>query len=65
MFDAPFGERIALVLGNEGSGVTDALLAVSPVHVTVPMPGAFESLNVAAAAAVCLYERVRRRSGAR
>jgi RNA methyltransferase, TrmH family len=65
VFDAPFPDRIAIALGNEGTGVTDALLAAAPVHVTVPMPGRFESLNVAAAAAVCLYECVRQRGGAR
>ena len=62
VFHAPLRDRIALVLGNEGAGISPAMLGASSVHLTVPMPGAFESLNVAAAAAVCLYECVRQRT---
>ncbi|RQW28964.1 RNA methyltransferase [Rhodobacteraceae bacterium CH30] len=50
---------IALVLGNEGSGVSDALVSLSDVRVRIPMPGHAESLNVAMAATICLFERVR------
>lgn len=48
----------AFAFGNEGAGLGDALLSVCQPF-TVPMPGRTESLNVAAAAAVCLFERVR------
>ncbi|HSM22600.1 MAG TPA: RNA methyltransferase [Rubrivivax sp.] len=51
----------AWVLGHEGQGVADALLARCALRVRIPQPGGEESLNVAAAAAVCLYESVRRR----
>jgi TrmH family RNA methyltransferase len=50
---------VALVLGNEGGGISDDLLAAAHAVVAIPMPGKAESLNVAAAAAVCLFERVR------
>ena len=49
------------VLGHEGQGVSAALLARCAMQVRIPQPGGEESLNVAAAAAVCLYESARRR----
>jgi TrmH family RNA methyltransferase len=56
---------VALVLGNEGGGISDDLLAAAHAVVAIPMPGKTESLNVAAAAAVCLFERVRQMAQAR
>lgn len=50
---------IALVFGNEGVGLSDAMLQVITDEINIPMPGGTESLNVAAAAAVCFFERVR------
>ncbi|MDT8390364.1 MAG: RNA methyltransferase [Lentisphaeria bacterium] len=47
----------ALVIGNEANGVTD--IPGAPV-VTIPMPGEAESLNASQAAAMLLYEAVRR-----
>jgi tRNA(Leu) C34 or U34 (ribose-2'-O)-methylase TrmL len=43
----------AWVLGHEGQGVSTSLLAACRLHVRIPQPGGEESLNVAAAAAVC------------
>lgn len=51
----------AWVLGHEGQGVDDHLLHRAALAVRIPQPGGQESLNVAAAAAVCLYESARRR----
>jgi RNA methyltransferase, TrmH family len=51
---------LALAVGNEGSGLSEALRNAADVRVTIPMPGATESLNVASAAAVALFECVRR-----
>jgi TrmH family RNA methyltransferase len=62
LFDAPLGKRIALAVGNEGAGLSPALAALATQRVTIPMPGGVESLNVAAAAAICLFECVRRRT---
>lgn len=50
---------IAFVFGNEGVGLSDAVLQASGEQVTIPMPGGTESLNAAAAAVVCFFERVR------
>ena len=52
---------LAWVFGNEGSGVSAALSAAAAAQVRIPMPGKTESLNVAAAAAICLFEQVRQR----
>ena len=51
---------LALAIGNEGSGLSAALRAAADISVTIPMPGGTESLNAAAAAAVALFECVRR-----
>jgi TrmH family RNA methyltransferase len=61
LFAAALGGRIALAVGNEGAGVSPALAAQATLRVTIPMPGGTESLNAAAAAAVCLFECVRQR----
>jgi TrmH family RNA methyltransferase len=50
----------AWVLGHEGQGVAPALLARCALQVRIPQPGGEESLNVAAAAAICLYESATR-----
>ena len=54
----------AWVFGNEGQGIDAALLERCVLAVRIPQPGGEESLNAAAAAAICLYESQRRRSGA-
>jgi TrmH family RNA methyltransferase len=54
--------RVAVAIGNEGAGLSPALAATATLPVTIPMPGGMESLNAAAAAAVCLFECVRQRS---
>jgi len=50
---------VAFIIGNEGAGLSDALIGAANSKVTIPMPGRAESLNAAAAAAICLFERVR------
>lgn len=50
----------AWVLGHEGQGIDEALLRRCALTVRIPQPGGEESLNVAAAAAICLYESARR-----
>jgi len=53
--------RLAIAIGNEGAGLSAALLDEADARITIPMPGGAESLNAAAAAAVVLFECVRRR----
>ncbi|MBZ8140589.1 rRNA methyltransferase [Rubrivivax gelatinosus] len=52
--------RCAWVLGHEGQGVAASLQARCALAVRIPQPGGEESLNVAAAAAICLYESAAR-----
>ena len=60
--EAPLPWPCAWVLGHEGQGVSARLMRRCAQSVRIPQPGGEESLNVAAAAAVCLYESARRRS---
>lgn len=50
---------VALLAGNEGAGLSGGLLAAANIQIRIPMPGRIESLNVAAATSICLFERVR------
>ena len=52
---------VGWIFGAEGGGPSPRALAVSRGRVRIPTSASVESLNVAAAAAVCLFERVRRR----
>ncbi len=54
-FAASAPERVALVLGGEGAGLSDRALAVADTIVTIPMRHGIDSLNVAATAAVAMY----------
>lgn len=47
---------VALLVGEEASGLGEELIAAADVTVTVPMPGGTESLNVAAVASILVYE---------
>ena len=47
---------VALLMGNEGSGLPTDILAETDVTTTIPMDGRAESLNVAVAAGICCYE---------
>lgn len=53
---------VAWLFGNEGSGVSKELLALEVQKVIIPQNPQVESLNVAAATAVCLFEQVRQQS---
>jgi TrmH family RNA methyltransferase len=58
---APLGEPVALVFGNEAHGLPAEVAADLDLVVRVPLAGRAESLNLAAAAAVLLYEATRPR----
>lgn len=59
LFDIDMTGPLALMIGNEGSGLSAELVSLADSVVTIPMPGKMESLNAAAAAAICLFERIR------
>lgn len=54
-----FHEGAVLLLGNEGSGLSEEALRACAARVTIPMPGKAESLNAAAAAAILMWELMR------
>lgn len=47
---------VALLIGNEGSGLSPDLLALAETHLTIPCAGVVESLNAAVAGSILLYE---------
>jgi RNA methyltransferase, TrmH family len=61
-WDVDLAPPIAVLLGSEGTGLPDDLLDAADLRVAIPMTGTAESLNLAVAAGVLLYE-VRRRTG--
>lgn len=61
--DLPAG-ALGWIFGAEGAGPSSEALAASHMRVRVPLAGGVESLNVAAAAAVCVFERLRRKQAA-
>ena len=61
LFDLDLTGPILWLVGNEGAGLSAELIAAAQVRATIPLAGGSESLNVAAAAAVCLFEATRQR----
>lgn len=61
LYEMDLQQPAAWVFGNEGSGVGQAMLSAVDGCVKIPMLGATESLNVAMAATVCLFEQMRQR----
>lgn len=59
LFESDLRGHVAFAIGNEGSGLSAELLAAATHTVRIPMPGGMESLNAAAATAICLFEKVR------
>ena len=51
----------AVMIGNEGAGLSSELLEIADVQVTIPCPGPVESLNAAIAGSLLLYEASRQR----
>lgn len=61
LFEAELAERAAYVVGNETSGISEAVAAHVTRWLAIPLADGVESLNVAAAAAVVAFEVARRR----
>ncbi|MEI7544864.1 MAG: RNA methyltransferase [Mycobacteriaceae bacterium] len=57
--DALVGQKLAVLVGAEGPGLTETAMRASDVRVCIPMSRGTDSLNVATAAACAFYERVR------
>lgn len=52
-------DRVAVLVGAEGPGLTETAMRASDIRVRIPMSRGTDSLNVATAAALAFYERVR------
>jgi TrmH family RNA methyltransferase len=59
IYDTQLSGPLVLALGSEGAGVSEPLAALAGLRLRIPMAAGVESLNVSAAAAVCLFERLR------
>ncbi|WP_378955863.1 TrmH family RNA methyltransferase [Pelosinus sp. sgz500959] len=60
-FEIDFKQSLAIVFGNEGNGVSQEFIEKAQERLYIPLANHVESLNVAASAAVILYEVVRQR----
>ena len=61
LYDLTLQQPSAWIFGNEGSGVSPQIQNIAAASVKIPMLGATESLNIAQAATVCLFEQMRQR----
>ena len=62
LYETNLATPVAWLFGGEGAGLSARLLEAASQTIGIPMPGHTESLNVAAAVAVCLFEQVRQRT---
>jgi TrmH family RNA methyltransferase len=62
--DCDLRRPVAVLLGGEGGGLPDSLVALATTRLSIPMRPPVESLNVATAAALIAYEAQRQRGGA-
>ena len=65
LYDLDLTKRCAILVGNEGAGLSAPLAKAAKARATIPMPGRVESLNAAAAGAGALFEAVRQRNAKR
>jgi tRNA (guanosine-2'-O-)-methyltransferase len=64
LHDLDLTESIALVFGNEHSGVSDEIIAMADGNFIIPQVGIIKSLNISVACAVTLYEAYRQKNNA-
>jgi TrmH family RNA methyltransferase len=53
--------NVAVIIGNEGNGITEKILEISDITIMIPMEGRAESLNASAAASILMYECMRQK----
>ena len=64
LYEIDFIQPIALVFGNEHSGVSDEIRAMADGNFIIPQVGIIQSLNISVACAVTLYEAFRQKTNA-
>lgn len=62
LYELDLVESVALIFGNEHSGVSEELIARSDGNFIIPQVGIIKSLNISVACAVSLYEAYRQKS---
>ena len=62
IFDADLRRPLAWLFGAEGAGLSEPLKSTAQLLLSIPLSGPVESLNVASAAAICLYEQLRQKN---
>jgi TrmH family RNA methyltransferase len=65
LYELDLSDPVVFLFGNEAWGLPDEIGALADATVRVPIPGRAESLNLAAAATVCLFEWARQRRESR
>ncbi len=61
--ETDYEEKSAVIIGNEGNGISGEILALSDIRVKIPMEGQTESLNAAVAAALMMYAYTTQKRG--
>lgn len=61
VYDIHFEEKLGIVIGNEGNGISEYVKEQADYNMMIPMPGGSESLNASVATSVCMYEVMRQR----
>jgi len=61
-YDENYDRGTALLIGNEGKGLSDEIAGLADTYIKIPMDGKVESLNASIAAAILLYEIKRKKS---
>lgn len=64
VYDINFTESVALVFGNEHSGVSEEIRAMADGNFLIPQMGIIQSLNISVACAVSIYEALRQKTNA-
>ncbi len=62
LYDMNLTEKVALVFGNEHSGVTEELIGMADGNFIIPQVGIIKSLNISVACAVSVYEAFRQKT---
>ncbi|APC41725.1 TrmH family RNA methyltransferase [Clostridium estertheticum] len=61
-YDIDLKGKIIISVGNEGNGISDEVYEICDLKIKIPMPGGAESLNVAVASSIMMYEVVRQKN---
>lgn len=61
IYEITMEDKAAIIIGNEGNGVSEVVLENTDHMMIIPMPGGAESLNASVAASICMYEITKKR----